>query len=270
MKNTNVIDCSLVRQYFIGKSQRIPVLLIIIGIPLLLFYGLGLILIAIGFIWYCINKNNFANEEKVDEMVQVEIEQAKERALTKLNLVSEQVSTIDPVSVYGPADQPFSETAVALEQQKQKKGLFGLLSNAKRVLLKNSDDPVYIEKVGSDSQIRYTLLNITTYMFGEDQLYIYYYNVDITTGLVFSEGTYEFFYNDITSISMYETKQKVKRIKKKKTTEFRIVKERMAIYTSGSVSYTASLGARDENAKSTVGEKFEAMRNLIRDKKTKK
>ena len=264
-----VIDRNVVRQYFIGKSQRKPVLLMIVGIPLIFFFGIGLILIAVGLIWYIRNKNDYANEDKVDEMVEIEIEQAKERALTKLNLVAEQVSTIEPVSVYGPADQPFSETAAALAQQNTN-GLVGILLNAKRAVLENSDDPVYIEKVGSDNHVRYTLLNITTYMFGEDQLYIYYSNVDITTGLVFSEGTYEFFYSDITSLSTYETKQKMKVINKKKTKEYRIVKERMAIHNSGGSSYTASLGAREENAPSTIGEKFVAMRNLIREKKANK
>ncbi len=265
-----VIDRGAVKQYFIGKSQKLPIFLMILGIPLIFLWGLGLILIIIGLVLYTKNRNEYANEEKVDEIVKVELDQAKKRALKKLNLVKEQVSAIDPVVVFGPADQPYSETAAILAQQKNS-GVLGVLLSAKRSVLENSDDPVYIEKVGSDNNLRYTLLSITTYMFGEDQLYIYYENVDITTGLVFSEGTFEYFYSDITSIETFESKSKIRRmVSKKKVQEFRIVKERMAIYNSGGRSYVASLGAREESEPSIMGDKFVAMRNLIRDKKINK
>ena len=257
----NIVDRGAVRNYFMGKSQIMPIILMIVGIPLIFCMGIGIILIIIGAVMYFKNKNDFANEDKVDEVTKLEIENAKDRALKKFNLLQEQVSIIDPISISGPADQPNSPTAVLLARQSN-----SILSNKtlKKALGDKNDDPIYVAKIGSDSKLRYTLVNITTYLFGESQLYIYYSNVDITTGKVFSEGTYEYFYKDIEAISTSQDTRKIFNIKEKKYDK--VVYEYVAIYTGGCY-YSASLGARKEDAPSKLETQITAMKNLIRDKK---
>ena len=257
----NIVDRGAVRSYFMGKSQIMPIILMIVGIPLIFCMGIGIILIIIGAVMYFKNKNDFANEDKVDEVTKLEIENAKDRALKKFNLLQEQVSIIDPISISGPADQPNSPTAALLARQSN-----SILSNKtlKKALGDKNDDPIYVAKIGSDSKLRYTLVNITTYLFGESQLYIYYSNVDITTGKVFSEGTNEYFYKDIEAISTSQDTRKIFNIKEKKYDK--VVYERVAIYTAACY-YSASLGARKEDAPSKLETQITAMRNLIRDKK---
>lgn len=253
----NVIDRGAVRKYFMEKNQIVPLILIVIGIATLAML-VGIIFIIAGIIIYFKNKNDFSNEDKVDEITKVEIENAKERALKKFNLVQEQVSLIEPISVAGPANQPNSPTAQAIASSNASSKL------VKKALASSNDDPIYVERLGSDYNLRYTLVNITTFLFSETQLYIYYSNVDITTGLVFSEGTYEIFYSDIESIYTSKDVRKIFSPKQKKYEK--VVYEYLSVYTGGSY-YKAGLPATKEGEPSKIDNQFSAMRNLIREKK---
>ena len=99
-------------------------------------------------------------------------------------------------------------------------------------------------------------------MFGEKQLYIYYSNVDLCTGLVYSEGSHEYFYSDINAISFLQDKEKVYNFKTRKFQ--RILFECVKIYSSG-CHYTATLSTDVD--KSVVEKEFTGMRNLIRERK---
>ncbi len=254
----NVIDRGAVRKYFMEKNQVLPIILIIVGIFTLTLL-IGIVLIIVGIILYFKNRNDFSNEDKVDEITKVEIENAKERALKKFNLLQEQVSLIEPISVAGPANQPNSPTAAAIAASSNMASKL-----VKKALASNTDDPIYVERIGSDYNLRYTLVNITTFLFSETQLYIYYSNVDITTGLIFSEGTYEIFYSDIESIYTSKNVRKIFNQKQKKYEK--VVYENMFVYTGGSY-YQAGLPAYKEGEPSKIDNQFSAMRNLIREKK---
>ena len=99
-------------------------------------------------------------------------------------------------------------------------------------------------------------------MFGEKRLYIYYSNVDLTTGVVYAEGTHEYFYSDINALTFRQNKEKVYNFKKKRYEG--ILFESVKLYASG-CNYTATLFT--DLDKSVVEKEFTGMRNLIRDKK---
>lgn len=261
---SNVVDRSKVKNYFKAKSTTLSIILMIVGVFFILMPNVFIKIIGLamaiggGYLFYKA-KNNFDNEDKVDEMMKIEIEEAKQRGIKKFNLVQEQVSLIEPISIHGPAAQPNSPTATVLSY-----GTKGMSRTFQKKLAMNNDDPIFIGKIGSDSKYRYTLLSITTYLFGEEQLYIYYSNVDITTGLVFSEGTHEYFYKDIEAMSTSQSNTREYNIRKKQFE--RIVKECFLVSTSGS-SYLGAFEPRKMDEPSKLEEQFTAMRNLIREKK---
>lgn len=252
-----VLDRSKVKQYFIGKSQFGPIVLIIAGVITLAF-AIGIFLLIGGVIWYLVNKfgADLAGEADVDKALATEIEMVKNNALNKANIISDQIENVEPVIVYGRGFEPVSPTSKAIAET----GNYA--SILKRSMVKNSDDPVYMSRIGSDGKLRYSLVRVTMFMFGEKQLYIYYANVDLTTGLVYSEGTHEYFYTDINAVSFEQDREKVFNLKTKKY-ERRLF-EKIVVYSSG-CSYSASLST-DIN-RSVIESEFTGMRNLIRDRK---
>ena len=127
--------------------------------------------------------------------------------------------------------------------------------------------PNYISKLGSDDNIRVSLPSITVYMFGDEQLYVYYQYVDIVTGKIFFEGVNEYFYEDIVGVT---STQEVKKIYKRYgfmklfLKDIDYLKESICVVTSGCThkeSYIVDIG------KSLLDTSFTGMRNLIRQKK---
>lgn len=252
-----ILDRSKVKRYFMGKSQLGPTIMIVIGIGTFAFI-IGIPIFIAGLIWFLVNKfgADTSGEAEVDKAKAAEIEMAIQRAMQKLNLIDDQIQNVDPVVVSGRGFEPASPTTQAIAATGKYAAVF------KKTMVKNSDDPVYMSKIGSDNKLRYSLVRITVFMFGEKQLYIYYANVDLTTGLVYSEGTHEYFYADINAMSFLQDRDKVFNLKTKKF-ERRLF-ESVVIYSSG-CSYTASLSTDLE--RSVVETKFTGMRNLIRDRK---
>ncbi len=127
--------------------------------------------------------------------------------------------------------------------------------------------PNLVSKLGSDDAVRVSLPAITVYMFGDDQLYMYYQYLDIVTGRVFCEGVHEYFYDDIVGItSAQETKKIYKRcgFLKLFLKDIDYLKESITVVSSGcshKESYIVDIG------KSLLDTKFIGMRNLIRQKK---
>lgn len=251
-----------IRRYFEGKRQTWPIVMMVVGVMTIAIV-IGLFLLLGGIAWYLYNKfsADLSGESEVDHAVQYEINCAKERALKKLNLLDEQVQDVPPVLVSGRGTEPESSTA-----RKNIRGIAKLIKLIKQKVFKKKDDieddPIYMVRIGSDSKFRCSLLSVSVFMFGETQLYIYYCNVDLTTGLVYSEGTHEYFYSDINAISFLQEKEKVYNFKKRKYQ--RILFECVKIYASG-CHHTAALATDVDH--SVIEREFTGMRNLIRDRK---
>lgn len=130
--------------------------------------------------------------------------------------------------------------------------------------------PRFFAKLGSDDSVRVSLPAIVVYMFGDDQLYVYYQYVDIVTGKIFTEGVHEYFYEDIVGItSAQETKKIFKRcgFMKLFLKSIDYLRESITIVTSGctySESYIVGMG------NSLLDTQFTGMRNLVRQKKAEK
>lgn len=295
----------------------------------ILFTVLGSIAALVGLIWVIIKKlssNINGGEEAVDEEIQIKIEEAKIKALDKLNIVAEQIEKVEPVVLNGISNYNGSNASPVGKisgffQRIVKKfmaietlilgaiaaviysaistaiaqigiffiaviimfGLAGFVGlkiykkyeadsyvNPKTIEKLNKFNPNLIIKLGSDDAIRVSLPAITVYMFGDDQLYMYYQYLDIVTGKIFYEGVNEYFYEDIVGItSSQETRKAFKRHSflnlMLRTVEY--LRENITVVSSGcmhSESYIVPIG------NSLLDTKFVGMRNLVRQKKNEK
>lgn len=134
----------------------------------------------------------------------------------------------------------------------------------------NKFNPHFMSKLGSDNKIRVSLPAITVYMFGDEQLYMYYQYLDIITGKIFCEGVHEYFYEDIVGItSAQETKKIFKRcgFMNLFLESVDYLKETVTVVSSGCMhneAYVVDIGH------SLLDTQFVGMRNLIRQKKAEK
>ena len=266
---------SNIRPYFEGKKSVVPLLVLIIGIvcffvPLGFFKFLGVVAVIAAIVLWVKNKffSDFTHEEDVDKAMAYEAEQAKTRALERLGIVKEQVSLIDPIATSGMAPRTITASD-KIQFEQNTKGLFGKLlnkKNTKKQLMENDDDPKYFVKVGSDDKLRYTLLHNTVYYFSDSQLYIYWENVDIATGLVYESGTSEYFYKDIEAVSTSQVCDKQFAPKKKKYVRY--INEYVSVILAGT-RYSGAFRTYTEGSvdKKEIADQIFAMRNLIRDKK---
>ena len=266
---------SNIRPYFGGKKSVVPLLVLIIGIvcffvPLGFFKVLGVVAVIAAAVLWIKNKffSDFTHEDDVDKAMAYEAEQAKTRALERLGIVKEQVSLIDPIATSGMAPRTITASD-KIQFEQNTKGLFGKLlnkKNTKKQLIENDDDPKYFVKVGSDDKLRYTLLHNTVYYFSDSQLYIYWENVDIATGLVYESGTSEYFYKDIEAVSTSQVCDKQFAPKKKKYVRY--INEYVSVILAGT-RYSGAFRTYTEGSvdKKEIADQIFAMRNLIRDKK---
>lgn len=262
-----VEDRKIVKRYFVGRSQTGPLLLFIGAFLAMALFGesgptIGLLMILGSIVWFFYNKfaADHAGEAEVDKTKENEIARARERALKKLNLVEEMVSDVAPVVVSGRGFEP--DYVSVVQQVNMKKRFKKLFKNTSVKKSDIEDDPVFRARIGSDDKYRCSLVSISVFMFGEKQLYIYYSNVDLCTGLVYSEGMHEYFYSDVNAICFLQDKEKIYNYKTRKFQ--RILFECVKIYASG-CNYTATLSTDVDN--SVVEREFTGMRNLIRERK---
>ncbi len=130
--------------------------------------------------------------------------------------------------------------------------------------------PKFIAKLGSDDKVRVSLPAITVYMFGDEQIYMYYQYFDIVTGNIFCEGIHEYFYEDIVGITSKQERKKIfKRYGFLRLFLKRIdyLKESINILSKGgkyTESYIVDMGC------SLLDTQFTGMRNLVRQKKIEK
>ena len=268
-----MVDRKKVRKYFEGKNQLWPILLMFLGFCTLAVI-IGIFLLIGGLVWFLYNKFSvdLSGESEVDEARKYEVECAKKRAKEKLNVIDEQIQNVEPVVISGRGFQPDYVTGIIASKSgflNQIKKIFAQsinkISKSEKIKLKKKDeyeDPIYRARIGSDGQYRCSLMRTSVFMFGEKQLYIYFSNVDLATGVVYSEGTHEYFYSDINALSFIQNKEKVYNFKKKRYEG--ILFESVNLYASG-CSYEASIFT-DLN-KSLVEKECAGMRALIRDRK---
>ncbi|MBR0348611.1 MAG: hypothetical protein IIX16_03135 [Clostridia bacterium] len=288
----------------------------------------GAVIIIAGVIWSIKKKISFNSkscEQAYDEEIMIKVSEARTKALTKLNIVAEQIDKVEPVILHGIAEydpsankNPIGRLAALFQgilklfslvdviligavgaaiyagiaMMFAEMGLFivavigafvisaviGLklykkyekesYVSPKKIKKLEKMYPTLLFRFGSDDRIRVSLPAITVYMFGEEQLYMYYQYFDVVTGKIFCEGIQEYFYEDIVAVtSSQETKKVFKR-----TGFLRLfikaidyLKESITVVSSGcqhSESYIVPMGY------SLLDTSFVGMRNLIRQKKS--
>ena len=230
---------------------------------------IGLAGVAAG-IYLSVRREPF--EAEVDQTVQEEINNLKERGMQKLNVISEQVSLVQPIVVFGAGESPDNSLGKRAAKKRSSHLLLKLLFLPITLLVaifslfsRKEDDiqPIERYKIGSDTNLRYMLLQVTLFYFTEDQLLLYTGHVDISTGMIYSESTAEIFYSDISNIATNEilTRYFFKN-------RF-IYKKREYITVSGSgMEYMASFTSDVGKGQSRIDNEFSGMRSLIRDKKS--
>lgn len=262
------VDPDNIREYFFGRTSRLPAILIVGG-AIFFWTGIGLLVALVGVVLYFVFKfNGFPYEDEVDTAWKEQKAVMHKRGLEKLNLVQEQMSLIKPLVLVGFGKSPDSSFATAQEQvakQKQKQsGFFAALGGLFSRNKKNGTeyDPVFARKVGSDGRTRSLLQEVTVYAFTENQVMMYSGDVDISTGLVYNKYTAECFYEDIEGIQLSESLYKIFNTKKRRY-ENRLTNQ-FVLYLGG-CNFPCSVNSEVD---STVGEgQFAAMRSLIREKK---
>ncbi len=252
-----------VRKYFLGYGM-LPTILIIVGIVLCIFGILAIIgipLILAGL--YLRFRGNQAGEQAVDEAERELVELLKHNYQEKINMDESELNLIDPVYIIGFGDEPHASLALTendLSKNSGVKALKGIFNQAKT--LTNSDDPLVGYKIGTDGNVRSLLIQVTTYLFSEEQMFIYTANADISTGIIYDESTHEIFYKDISGITLEESLAKGMDPSKK---QFRYYKTNRITLIGNNFRLNSSM--RVNSSGPAFSSSFAAMRSLIREKK---
>ena len=286
------------------------------------------VFLVVGVLWFIYKKlfNRLPAYEAVyDEELKAKIEDAKKKGLEKLNILHEQVNTVEPVVLQGVASADGGSTVIPKNLGARilskilpllkfllgaivavlltgvlnflaGKGFpiflltivaFGIIGvvgyfayvkfeaaayvNPKTIARLDKFPPQLISRIGTDDAVRVTLPAITVYMFGEEQLYIYYQYFNIITGKIFCEGVHEYFYEDIVGItSAQETKIMYKRhgFMNLFLKSMDYLKESISVVTRGGCTHRETYFV--DMGDSLLDTQFTGMRNLIRQKKEEK
>ena len=247
------INRSAAKKYFKGAGIW-PWLLIIAGIPLA-FVVVGIFMIIGGIVWILVVYFSAgAYERQIDEIIAAEQEFLLKRGASKLNLIDEQTGLIKPIKTVGVG----KESALLAEGG-------GLFATLKSLSSGTSQLPTLRIRFNSKGEWRFSLIQVNIFLFDEKQLFIYFANVDITTGLIYSEGTHEYFYKDICGLS---TEQELVSKLNPKTRKFvNVSYEYIKVNTPG---HQLSATIDTSMSESALDEQFTAMRNLVREKKEEK
>ena len=158
---------SQIKKYF-KKFPKWAVWMIVIGLPLIAAYGLGLIPIAIG-IWGLVTYYQKPTDEQMDAWIQEDLKDLQARALAKTGIDQSELIG-EPVMVYGPRFWNIGGAEVGIRK-------------------------------GKDGVVRFMPLGVTVINFTPNQLVAYQCALDLTTGNPLSESTDEYFYRDVVSVS---------------------------------------------------------------------
>ncbi len=163
----NEVKREAIKKYF-KPFPKGAVWAILIGIPLLFAYGLGIIPIAIGIIML-VTWNKKPTDSEMDKYIAEYLSLAKSRSLQKTS-IDESELVGESVVVTGPR---FWNTA-------------------------GSD---ILFKKGKDAILRFTPINISVLHMTQNQIVSYQCCLDLTTGNYLNEATDEYFYKDVVSVA---------------------------------------------------------------------
>lgn len=262
-----------IRKWFLGNP--------LLALVFILLAMLGLIMLAIGLIMMMATRDSSCfvlglflllgsvagfvyikskqedNVEEIERAWNAYIDILSKRGMQKLNLIQEEVALIDPIVLVGVGELPNNSYEVSKEQVK--KGLF-----AKNMYVNpNDNDPVESYKIDKYNILRSMLLQVSVYMFSGNQVFVYVGNVDISTGLIYKEGSSEVFFQDIEGFAF---KQEILKVynERKKVRESKVM-ETFVLYLAGCKLKSSVL--LESNDMSVVENQLTGMRSLIRDKK---
>jgi hypothetical protein len=156
-----------IKKYF-TRFPKWTVGLIIVGVPLVAAYGLGLILIVVGILKIVFWKNR-PSDRQMDAWLEEDLRDMETRALERTGL---------------DKSEKRAETVVLTGLR------FWNIGGAE----------VGIQK-GKDDIVRFTPVGLTVINFTENQLVAYQCALDRMTGNPLSESTDEYFYQDVVSVS---------------------------------------------------------------------
>lgn len=188
---------------------------------------------------------------QIDELIIAEQEAMLQRGMNKLNLVGEQTGLIPPLKLVGVG---FVPTDILNEG--------GWWARLKSWFTGNTNRPKLVERFDRVGKWRYSLIQVNIFMFDDKQVYVYTSNMDLTTGLIYNEGTRECFYTDICGVATLQNLESKINPKTRKFVD--VIYEYICLTTAGH-ELKASIDTSASG--SAVETQFAAMRNLIREKK---
>jgi len=156
-----------IKKYF-KPFPKWAVWMIIIGLPFLFLYGLGLVLIGIG-IWALADSTKKPSDAQMDAWLEEDLNALHGKALSKTGTDASEIVG-EPVMVTGPRFWDIAGAGWAF-------------------------------KKGKDNVLRFTPVGATVLNFTPNQLIAYSAALDLTTGNALSESTDEYFYRDVVSVS---------------------------------------------------------------------
>lgn len=156
-----------IKKYF-KPFPKSAVWLIILGVPLLAAFGLGLILIIAG-IWRIASWGKKPMDRQMDEWLEEDLQRMEKITLERIGLDESELKS-DTVLLTGLRFWNIGGAEIGIRK-------------------------------GKDDIIRFTPLGVTVINFTEHQLVAYQCALDLMTGNPLSESTDEYFYRDIVSVS---------------------------------------------------------------------
>lgn len=175
MARVNQGDAEKIKKYFGGAGRMLPWLLILAGVPLLIVYGLGLLLIGAG-IFMLSQRSAPVEDSKIDRWTDEII--AGHDYIARAREMSGFTELVrEPILLIGFAADEL------------KAGVF------------NGD------RVGDDGNLRETPMGAMVLLASPDQLGVYRTGVDLLTGGRVNERFLEVFYQDVTAITVGKQSQ---------------------------------------------------------------
>ncbi len=160
-----------IKRYF-KPFPKWAVWLLVVGLPLLLVKGiglvLGLVLIGVG-VWAIFDSSKKPTDQQVDRWIEEDLNGLNAKALTKSGTDQSELVG-ETVQVWGPRFWNVGGAAVSF-------------------------------KKGKDKFFRYTPIGVSVINFTSSQLVVYQCALDLNTGNPLSEGTKEYFYKDVVSVA---------------------------------------------------------------------
>lgn len=232
---------SQIKKYF-KPFPKWGVWAIVIGLPLLAVKGAGILPIAIG-IWALLDWNKKPSDAQMDAWMEEDLAMLNQKALAKTGTDASEIVG-DPVMVVGPRFWDISNAEVAF-------------------------------KKGKDGVLRFTPVGVSVLNLTENQVIAYECALDCITGSALSEGTDEYYFRDIVSVS---TKTKSKNVQVPGTGLLQLNSaEIFELTTSGGTSIEVVL--RDPNLVQYMGgsgeipttraeKAIQTLRKMLREKKS--